>query len=160
MKNNKKAIFIMICIVTDIFAFVLSIGFKLISLYSLILLVLSEMFLLLFFSRKKKDNMCSEYVLGMIVDIKYKKSGRHGGYAPEILYRINGVEYKSFYTDILRRSKDYYNIGDEFWVKYDPNNPSRITQEDNDLKKMNKVSLYVSICLFILFIISVLFSLL
>lgn len=52
--------------------------------------------------------------------------------APTVSYTVDGVEYNEEYS-FARSGKDYYKVGDEFWVMYNPENPSEFTQEDGDI---------------------------
>lgn len=81
------------------------------------------------FSRQR-DRRCSAYTEGTITHIRRDSSGRHVGrhvsYYPTITFYV-GEERYSAESPV---SCDPKEMGKTCWVKYNPNDPHEITQED------------------------------
>lgn len=96
----------------------------------------------MFFVSRGIDNQqkrCTAYTLGTITDVNLRRSTKGVmGYVPTVSYTVDGVEYNEEYF-FARSGKDYYKVGDEFWVMYNPENPSEFTQEDGDIGVVAKV---------------------
>lgn len=113
---------------------------------ALITAMLAEAMLYISFVTDNRQKRCTAYTLGTVTDVKYVRTGKLMGYVPTVSYTVNGVEYSGDYS-FAHQSKNYYKIGDEFWVMYNPENPSEFTQEDGDINSFSKIFRIVSLVL-------------
>lgn len=109
-----------------------------------------------FFSLNYKNTYknCTEYVLGEVIDVSFGNGLGTTGY-PLVRFEVDGVEYKIWYN--FSTNGKSYKKGDEFWVKYNPQNPMEITQEDTSIQKMVKIMPIIAIVSGVMVIISTLF---
>ena len=110
-------------------------------------------------SNKEKLKKCTKYVCGTIVDVEEKHSSGKVkvSYFPIIEYAIDGKTYRTRYN--MGRNQNYYKIGDDFWLFYDPNDPNVITQEDLEIESHSKMYAVVAIIAAIVSILLVLLTL-
>ena len=141
MKNKKVIIITGVVFVTIDTALVIALFLTRVGVFFFALFssILSEAMFHCSISTKNQKKGCTAYTLGVITDVKLLISGRNVmGYIPTVSYTVDGVEYSGDYS-FARKSKDYYKIGDEFWVIYNPENPSEFTQEDSDIDSSVKI---------------------
>ncbi len=111
-------------------------------------------------SIQSKQNRCSSYIMGKIVFIdfciKHRWFRRFRYYIPTVKFEINGMEYDVRYN--RSPDADEYQIGDSFWVMYNPQNPYEISQDDDLLSIKGKILAFIGawiIVLSFIFMISV-----
>lgn len=110
---------------------------------ALLTAIIAEVMLFISIETDNQQKRCTAYTLGTITGVKHVRVGKVMGYVPTVSYTVNGVEYSGDYS-FARQSKNYYKIGDEFWVMYNPENPGEFTQEDGDIDSFAKIFRIVS----------------
>ena len=98
-----------------------------------IILIILELCLFIPLAKiREKENRCTAYTCGYISDIHCQKTREifftKECYIPTIIYEVNGNIYK--FQHSKSSNADEYQVLDDFWVMYDPNNPSDVFQED------------------------------
>ena len=106
---------------------------------SLFTAILAEAMFFVSLGIDNQQKRCTAYTLGTITDVNLRHLAKGAkGYVPTVSYTVDGVEYNEEYS-FARHGKDYYKVGDEFWVMYNPENPSEFTQEDGEIGVVVKV---------------------
>lgn len=102
------------------------------NIFVAILLLLELCFFIPIANLKGKENRCSAYTCGHVFKIQKQKKRRIiwicEYYLPTILYEVDGKQYEFQYSKT--RNSDEYQVGDDFWVMYNPTNPLDIFQND------------------------------
>ena len=102
------------------------------NIFVAILLLLELCFFIPIANLKGKENRYSAYTCGHVFKIQKQKKRRIiwicEYYLPTILYEVDGKQYEFQYSKT--RNSDEYQVGDDFWVMYNPTNPLDIFQND------------------------------
>ena len=117
------------------------------------LLILFELcFFLPLANRKSKENRCSSYTCGKIIKIQKHTKKRWFAvkeyYAPTVSYEVNEKYYEILFP--VSRNPHEYQVGDDFWVLYNPSNPTEVYQEDEFRRLIAYFSSFIGIWLIIL----------
>jgi hypothetical protein len=96
-------------------------------------------------SIQNKQNRCSSYTMGKIVFIdiylKRRRFRRVRYYIPTVKFEVNGIGYDVKYN--RSPDADEYQIGDSFWVMYNPQNPYEISQDDDLLSIKGEILAFI-----------------
>ena len=123
------------------------------------LILLELCFFLPIANRKSKENRCSSYTCGKVVHIQ-KQTKKRGlvireYYIPIISYEANEIQYEILFSK--NRNPDEYQVGDDFWIMYNPSDPTEVYQEDEFGRITANLSAFVGIWLIFLTLLWVLF---
>lgn len=103
------------------------------NIFVTILILLELCFFIPIANVKRKENRCSSYTCGCVLKIQKQRKRKiiwiHEYYIPTIAYEVDGIYYE--FQHNKSNNADEYQVGDDFWVMYNPNNPTDVFQEDD-----------------------------